>query len=456
MPRPRTDVTTATVSSPLRRESDVGAGVLARRFGDTLRVGDGGTAERVMDDALAAGMSPEAIQTLVIAPAMVRIGELWECGAIGVADEHLASSISQRALIRLFATLSARRVHARSRERVLLAAVEGQHHVLGLRMVADVLEGAGFDVLYLGEDVPVDSLRDSVSQHRPSVVGLSVGIAADVRCLADSLAGIHETAPETRVMLGGRAVPPGLRGVGYPFVENTMDVGRAVEELLASPAPGLPAEVELLRSHSSDLTWPPVRTVETDAVAERLATAADHAVDLAREHVRRAEIFRDLAFRDPLTGMANRRAFEEALGAFTGQSSARGSLLMIDVDAFKAVNDTLGHDAGDRVLRSIAHAISSAVRPGDTAARVGGDEFAVLLPGALPARGSEVGDRILAAVADQAESPISVSIGVASVGGESRGALLAADTALYEAKAAGRNCVIPARSPAQPTPQPAS
>ena len=148
-------MTSPPAPAPSRRANDDGAGVLARRFGDVLRVGDGAAAERIVDDALAAGMAPAAIQSLVITPAMIRVGELWESRAIGVADEHLASSISQRALIRLFARLSAGPARPRSRERVLLAAVDGQRHVLGLRMVADVLEDAGFDVLDLGESVPV-------------------------------------------------------------------------------------------------------------------------------------------------------------------------------------------------------------------------------------------------------------------------------------------------------------
>ncbi len=279
-----------------RRAVDAGAGAMAWRFGDALRVGDGAAAERVV-------AALEAVQSLVIAPAMVRIGELWQSRLIGVADEHLATSISQRSLIRVFETISANRDRGRSRERVLLAAVEGQHHVLGLRMVADVLEGAGFDVLYTGEDVPVESLRDAVAKHRPAVVGLAFGIASDVSCLADSLWAIHEVAPETRVMLGGRAVPPGLRTGGYAWVATTMEVVAAVEDLLAGPGQPLPEFVDLMRSPAGDDHGPREHSVEPDGVAAQLARAADEATGLARKHVRRAATYRDLAFRDPLTGL---------------------------------------------------------------------------------------------------------------------------------------------------------
>ncbi|MDX6316678.1 MAG: MerR family transcriptional regulator, light-induced transcriptional regulator, partial [Nocardioidaceae bacterium] len=177
---------------------------LAWRFEEVLRLGDGTEAETVVDDALAGGLAPEAVQSLVIAPAMVRIGELWESRQTGVADEHLATSISSHAMIHLLAKMSVRRTCDRSRETILLAAVEGQHHVLGLRMVADVLESAGYVVYYLGSDVPVASLRDFARLHRPAVVGLAVGIAADVSRVADSIGALNEVSGDIRIMLGGR------------------------------------------------------------------------------------------------------------------------------------------------------------------------------------------------------------------------------------------------------------
>ena len=117
---------------------------------------------------------------------------------------------------------------------------------------------------------------------------------------------------------------------------------------------------------------------------------------------------------------------------------------MIDVDEFKAVNDERGHHEGDQLLRAIAHAITATVRPGDVAARVGGDEFAVLLPGTSVSEACVIGERIRSAVADSAVLPVSLSVGVAPLAQDSRIALLAADTALYKAKAAGRDCVVAA------------
>jgi diguanylate cyclase (GGDEF)-like protein len=114
---------------------------------------------------------------------------------------------------------------------------------------------------------------------------------------------------------------------------------------------------------------------------------------------------------------------------------------MIDVDGFQQVNDTHGHEAGDRRLRLVGEAIADSIHPQDFAARIGGDEFAAILPvaGLAPAR--EVGERIRRAITATAAVSVTVSIGVAPLAGEARAALLAADQALYQAKSGGGNQV---------------
>ena len=161
-----------------------------------------------------------------------------------------------------------------------------------------------------------------------------------------------------------------------------------------------------------------------------------------------------LALLDGLTSLANRRQFDTVL-ANEWRRSARDktplSLLMIDVDNFKAYNDRYGHQQGDAVLISIARTIaSSIVRPGDLVARYGGEEFAVILPETDAVSALHVAERVRLAVVALgvphagAESGIaSVSIGVADtipVYADAASALVnAADTALYDAKRAGRN-----------------
>jgi diguanylate cyclase (GGDEF)-like protein len=379
---------------------------------------------------------------MVIEPAMVRIGELWQDNAITVADEHLATAISHSVLVRLFDALAT--APPRSCPKVLLAAPEGQHHVLGLRMIADVLEGAGFDVLYLGPDVPVRALSAAVAQHQPAIVGLSFAISSNVANLAASILAVHEAHPEAKVMLGGRAVPPALCELGYPVVDCSLEVQLTTASLLARPEPVSPDATAFLRLMAGlGVGESREHAVVTDPVAERLAMVAEQTADRAREYVRAAGVYRDLALRDPVTGLGNRRAFEDQLYADTrdGLGAGLGALLMIDVDEFKAINDTHGHDAGDELLRFIGVSINQHIRAHDFAARVGGDEFAVILPRTDLRVAGVIGERICESVRKDSPLPVSVSIGMAALREDTRSAVLAADSALYEAKTGGRDRV---------------
>jgi diguanylate cyclase (GGDEF)-like protein len=153
---------------------------------------------------------------------------------------------------------------------------------------------------------------------------------------------------------------------------------------------------------------------------------------------------------DPLTGLANRRHFFDVAAA----AGAREAIILLDVDHFKAINDRFGHAVGDRVLQAIADRIRANVRPGDVACRFGGEEFAVLLPGADLGAAATVGERlrtgIEAAAVETDAGPlgVTVSVGIATEPGPSpspRADLDAlidrADRALYQAKHHGRNRV---------------
>lgn len=169
----------------------------------------------------------------------------------------------------------------------------------------------------------------------------------------------------------------------------------------------------------------------------------------------RAYSFREAeanATTDPLTGLPNRRYFDEFCGLLARRRRAGDAVavLMVDIDKFKILNDTYGHPVGDVVLHEVANAIVSAVREEDVPARIGGEEFAVLLRNPGPEVAFEVGERVCAAVraldlSRHGIAGISVSVGVAS-GTEADEPIPLiierADQALLRAKRAGRDRVM--------------
>lgn len=162
-----------------------------------------------------------------------------------------------------------------------------------------------------------------------------------------------------------------------------------------------------------------------------------------------------LAYHDPLTGLPNRRALAEALERRTalGEEGVPLGLLIIDLDRFKSINDTYGHDGGDDVLREFAKRLRKNVRGIDLACRFGGEEFVVVMPDTDGAVAEKVAERIRAEIAqapfavgdDGKAIEVTVSVGVSSLlkGADSVAALMKrADLALYEAKSGGRNRVV--------------
>ncbi|HTI04305.1 MAG TPA: GGDEF domain-containing protein [Gemmatimonadales bacterium] len=153
---------------------------------------------------------------------------------------------------------------------------------------------------------------------------------------------------------------------------------------------------------------------------------------------------------DPLTGLRNRREFERALDTFAQSSRGPATLIYIDLDHFKKLNDTLGHPAGDAALKHVARLLEAAVRDGDLVARIGGEEFAVWLPRTGLAEGMEVAERIRRSIAEKpltwsgAVYPLTTSCGIATcpdLVGDVKNLPIAADAALYRAKELGRNRV---------------
>jgi diguanylate cyclase (GGDEF)-like protein len=197
----------------------------------------------------------------------------------------------------------------------------------------------------------------------------------------------------------------------------------------------------------------PVRVKDGDRI--RLGTSVILKfvrLDACEEQFQR-EMF-ERTVRDGLTGLYNRSYFLDQVGPLAGNNAARGmglAILMLDIDHFKRVNDTFGHDAGDQVLREVAGVLREATRPEDLVARYGGEEFILALPVVAPDQATERAERIRAALADRRIDArgnslhVTASLGLAFAPAgrlHSTGALITtADRCLYQAKNAGRNRV---------------
>jgi two-component system cell cycle response regulator len=192
-----------------------------------------------------------------------------------------------------------------------------------------------------------------------------------------------------------------------------------------------------------------VELAERGRPQRRLVSALERSASYAALALRNAwllEQVQRLAATDGLTKIANRRTFEATLEREVARATRNAehvSLVMVDIDHFKQLNDSHGHQAGDEVLRNVAAALSCECRDFDTAARYGGEEFAVILPGCGPEEALDIAERLRRSVsAAPSAVPITASAGVAtypSHAGDADTLVRAADEALYASKHAGRN-----------------
>jgi two-component system cell cycle response regulator len=225
------------------------------------------------------------------------------------------------------------------------------------------------------------------------------------------------------------------------------DVCRAIQEASSTPPP-----VIFLTAHTT--TTARVEGLDAGAV-DYIVKPFEQAELLARVRAAlRTKAVRDgyveQATRDGLTGLLNRREIDIHADAAVTLAERHGrplSLLMVDIDHFKRINDRFGHSAGDAVLREAAHRILTACRASDVVGRYGGEEFLLLLPETSAAEGVTTGDKLRRVLSErpvevgELSIPVTASVGVASWGRGTSAATLygAADRALYRAKERGRN-----------------
>ena len=158
----------------------------------------------VVDEGVKRGIQVPQLLLDVIRPAQQEIGRLWQSNQISIADEHVATAISQLALAQLYPHAER---HAVTNRRILIACVEGELHDMGARMAADLLDLDGHDVIFLGASTPTDHLVSKVAAERPDLVVLSITMTFHVGALQDAVARLRaEVSPAPPIAAGGRAL----------------------------------------------------------------------------------------------------------------------------------------------------------------------------------------------------------------------------------------------------------
>ncbi|TAK01675.1 MAG: GGDEF domain-containing protein [Chloroflexota bacterium] len=301
--------------------------------------------------------------------------------------------------------------------------------------------------------------------ERPVATGVAAGMRRGLERVATSLAGLLDDlgighpfgSSGTLLSPRSEVIGIGSGGGGPTTATRTAAVTRRIAERVRS-AYGLthtiaaPLRIEsgvvgaIVLSRRDREPWPGAARRLLEAAAVEAAAAMARAYSL-REVATHAST-------DPLTGLPNRRYFDEFCGLLARRRRAGDAVavLMVDIDKFKGLNDRFGHPVGDEVLRAVAGAIVTAVREEDVPARVGGEEFAVLLRNPGPDVAIEVGERVREAVRTLdlgrlGVPGVSVSVGVANARGADEpipAIVERADQALLRAKRAGRDRVIAA------------
>ena len=177
---------------------------LAGAYADALVAGDQIAAEIAIREAMDAELGTAAIDEMIIAPALWLIGELWERGQITVAQEHIATEITIRVLA--LQREAQRVIRARGRHRVMLTTPPGECHVVALRMVENLVRGAGYDVVMLGGDVPASGIALAARHHEVDVLCLSSTMPGRRDAILRVIDEVREVRPSVPVVLGGRGL----------------------------------------------------------------------------------------------------------------------------------------------------------------------------------------------------------------------------------------------------------
>ena len=177
---------------------------IEREYLECLLAPDGRAARRLIESSLHDGVPATVLYLQVIAPAMYEVGRLWESARVSVAQEHLATQITQSVIAALGLHLSGGEPVGAGRI-ALVSATPGEQHALGGQMVADFLEAQGWNVLHLGADIPGEELVGLAEQRRPAVVCLSTALPGHLLSVTRTCQLLRGLTPAPYIVVGGRA-----------------------------------------------------------------------------------------------------------------------------------------------------------------------------------------------------------------------------------------------------------
>jgi diguanylate cyclase (GGDEF)-like protein len=338
------------------------------------------------------------------------------------------------AFLRVLRGMQTKKRRAAAAAKQAAALISAEKHAL-LRTAADMERP---------EYAELSSLLREVKRDHPAVAMLTTEVLADdlrVMLVVDADEDPQSHAPIGQLMFADNEELHALRG--QPTEANVVNVD-AWGAWVAGLAPVVDASGDVVAVVCADAyaADAPGLTLARSRISETFSSIAS----CAAERLTRAEVD---AMTDPLTGLYNHRYLQQRLEEellSPAQGGAELSLLFCDVDKFKALNDRHGHGAGDEALKAIAQIVKRTVRRFDLAARYGGDEFAVILPGVGAVEAEEIAERMRWSVEHAAVHPLgermtlSLGIATAPADGATKDELLhAADTAMYRAKRSGRN-----------------
>lgn len=353
-----------------------------------------------------------------------------------------------------------RTVEVRERRAELLAPLYGSDDVVralldGSRTVLDLIPAAGVLVRIGGVTRVAGEVPDRAALERvlddwdgaPMAIECLERERPDLAALLPDLAGLLVVPIDGRPAAGAVVEPDPVGEEVEPpdvLVFTRRELAREVSWL---GDPGIGSRPDGMSPRTSFSAWRQSVRGRSEPWGDAVAESRELAEELAVALHRRAEAkLAELAMRDPLTGLYNRRYLVDRLSTRGPVGPQGKSVLFVDLDEFKLVNDEFGHDVGDEVILAVARRLTAHSRVQDVVIRLGGDEFVVLCDGAQGDDAAAIAERIVEAVSVPivvgsrvVEVTASCGIVVAAPGTPREGLLEAADAAMYRAKRAGRN-----------------